>query len=49
MPTLAELRPRVLDRLTVNWSSTRTFAPLQGESAQKEVDYFFETLSTSVD
>jgi hypothetical protein len=36
-------------KMTVNWSSIRTFAPLQRESAQKEVDHFFETLSTSVD
>ncbi|MGO4246158.1 hypothetical protein AB4Y87_03010 [Paenarthrobacter sp. RAF54_2] len=36
-------------KMTVNWSSIRTLAPLQRGSAQKEVDYFFETLSTSVD
>ncbi|MET3174714.1 UNVERIFIED_ORG: hypothetical protein ABIB52_002565 [Arthrobacter sp. UYCu721] len=35
--------------MTVNWSSIRTFAPLQRESAQKAVDHFFETFSTSVD
>lgn len=36
-------------KMAVNWSSIRTFAPLWRESAQKEVDQFFETLSTSVD
>lgn len=36
-------------KMTVKWSSIRTFAPLQRESAQKEVDHLFETLSTSVD
>lgn len=36
--------------MTVNWSSIRTWAPVQRESAQKEVDhFFFETLSTWVD
>jgi hypothetical protein len=36
-------------KMTVNWSNIRTVAPFQRESAQKEVDHFFETLSTSVD
>lgn len=35
--------------MAVNRSSIRTFEPLQRESARKEVDHFFETLSTSVD
>jgi hypothetical protein len=36
--------------MTVDWSSIRTWAPVQRESAQKEVDhFFFETLSTWVD
>ena len=36
-------------KMTVDWSSIRTFGPIQREIAQKEVDHFFETLSTSVD
>lgn len=36
-------------QMMVNWSSIRTLAPLLRESARKEVDYFFETLSTSAD
>jgi hypothetical protein len=35
--------------MTVDWSSIRTWAPVQRESAQKEVDHFFGALSTSVD
>lgn len=35
-------------KMTVNWSSIRTFAPFLRESSQKEVDHFFETLSSSV-
>lgn len=36
--------------MTVDWSSIRTWAPVQRESAQKKVDhFFFETLSTWVD
>ncbi|WP_332602522.1 hypothetical protein [Arthrobacter sp. S2(2024)] len=35
-------------KMTVNWSSIRTFAPLWRESSQKDVDHFFETLSSSV-
>ncbi|MGO4383407.1 hypothetical protein [Specibacter sp. RAF43] len=35
-------------KMTVDWSSIRTFAPLLRESSQKEVDHFFETLSSSV-
>lgn len=33
-------------KMTVDWSSIRTFAPLFRESSQKEVDHFFETLSS---
>lgn len=36
-------------KMTVDWSSIRTLAPLLRESSQKEVDHFFETLSSSVD
>lgn len=35
-------------KMTVDWSSIRTFAPLLRESSQKEVDHFFEALSSSV-
>lgn len=36
-------------KMTVKWSSIRTFAPLQRESAKKDVDYFFKTLATPGD
>lgn len=36
-------------KATVGWSSIRTFAPLLRESNQKEIDHFFERLSSSVD
>lgn len=36
-------------KMTVNWSSIRTFAPSMRESSQREVDHFFETLSSSVE
>lgn len=36
-------------KMTVKWSSIRTFAPLLRESAKKEADHLFNMLATSVD